>query len=337
MSLILAPNGQVAHQVPYELEEAFERDVVRLADHIFGPSLYIDIKRRVGNDIVTIPDGYLIDTTDAETPKLFVIENEIVSHDPFKHIGIQMLRFATSFDETQRKIREFLMANIRKTPLHLERLEAACKKSSSPNVDHYLDRAIYGEFRALVVIDEAKPELFRVLEKIHADISVLELKTFESDSGERFHLFDTLYDVEEPDAERETATNVGSDEGRAARARRRANSDTVIVPARSEGFQSVFLGENQWRAIRIGAGMKDRLKYIAAYQVAPISAVTHIAEIAEIKLYKDTGKYAVLFKRPAEEIRHVPIQKGHNGPQSPVYARRDRLLASNTLEDALAE
>jgi hypothetical protein len=53
MALILAPNGRVAHQVPYQLEEAFERDVVQLADHIFGPSLYIDIKRRVGNDIVT--------------------------------------------------------------------------------------------------------------------------------------------------------------------------------------------------------------------------------------------------------------------------------------------
>ncbi len=38
----------------------------------------------VGNDIVTIPDGYLIDTTKPDEPKLFIIENEIVKHDPFK-------------------------------------------------------------------------------------------------------------------------------------------------------------------------------------------------------------------------------------------------------------
>ncbi len=337
MPLILGPGGQVAHQVTYELEDAFERDVVRLADYIFGPSLYIDIKRRVGNDIVTIPDGYLVDTTDPDTPRLFVIENEIVSHDPFKHIGIQMLRFVTSFEEAQREIRAFLMDNIRKTARLLERLEAACKKSSSPNIDHYLDRAVYGDFHGLVVIDEARPELFRVLEKINADISVLELKTFESDSGERFHLFDTLYDVEEPEVEPEATTSVGSVEGRAARAVRRASSDTIIVPAREDGFQGVFIGENQWRAIRIGAGMKDRIKYIAAYRVAPISAVTHIAEIAEIKPYKDTGKYAVMFKGPAQEIRHVPIQKGNNGPQGPVYVRRDRLLTKNTLEEVFAE
>jgi hypothetical protein len=31
--------------------------------------------------------------------------------------------------------------------------------------------------------------------------------------------------------------------------------DTVVVPARHEGFEAVFLGENAWRAIRISGGM----------------------------------------------------------------------------------
>jgi hypothetical protein len=107
------------------------------------------------------------------------------------------------------------------------------------------------------------------------------------------------------------------------------------VPAREEGFQKVFIGENQWHAIRIGPGMKDRIKYIAAYRVAPISAVTHVAEIAEVKPYKDTGKYQVLFRAPAQEIRHVPIQRGKAGPQGPVYVQKDRLLTLATLEDVL--
>jgi len=60
-----------------------------------------------------------------------------------------------------------------------------------------------------------------------------------------------------------------------------AQCDTVIVPARKDGFEKVFLGESQWHEIRIGSEMIDRLKYIAAYQVAQISAITHVAQVKE--------------------------------------------------------
>jgi len=157
-----------------------------------------------------------------------------------------------------------------------------------------------------------------------------------TDSGERFHLFSQLYDDDEDIVETVTAASSGTPEGRAARRLRRSHCDTIIVPARDEGFQDVFLGQDQWYAIRIGAGMKDRIKYIAAYRVAPISAVTHLAEVAEIKPYKDTGKYVVVFKGPAQEIAHVPIESGNPGPQGPVYARRELLLTKKVLEDVLA-
>ena len=66
--------------------------------------------------------------------------------------------------------------------------------------------------------------------------------------------------------------------------------DTVIVPAQSEGFKRVFLGENVWYAIRIGGGMLSRIKYIAAYQSAPIRAITHYATVKQIEPYGDEGK-----------------------------------------------
>ena len=63
------------------------------------------------------------------------------------------------------------MEEIGKNPEALARLQAGCEKSSFRNIDNYLDQAVYGDFRGLVVIDEARPELHHVIEKINADIS----------------------------------------------------------------------------------------------------------------------------------------------------------------------
>ena len=343
MPVIRNVNGTIFYPISYENEASFEKDVVSLADQIFGTtSIYLDIKKHMGNDVITIPDGYLIDTANPNDPKLYVVENEIVGHDPFRHIGIQMLKFVTSFDEAKHRLRTYLMDGVRKNEILLDRLEKACKQSASPNIDHYLDRAVYTEFKGLVVIDEERPELTRVLEKINADISVLELKAFEADSGERIFQFDTLYDEFEVEEglQAATKTDLKTPEQRAARRaarrERRAGSDTVIVPALDEGFQNVFLGENQWQAIRIGPAMKDHIKYIAVYRVAPVQAITHLARVKDIKPYKDTGKYQLIFDGPAEEIRHVRLKEGNTAPRGPFYVKKERLLAANTIDEMLA-
>ena len=343
MPVIIDAVGNFYRPFTYETEGEFEATVIGLADVIFGPStIYVDVKKKVrGKDIVTIPDGYVIDMTEPSSPELYIVENEIVSHDPFKHIGIQLLKFVTSFEDAQLSVRNFLMQEISKDEAKVRRLQEGSKKSSSRNIDAYLDQAVYGSFRGLVVIDEARDELHSVLEKIRANISVLELKTFESEDGARLHLFDTLYDEEEEyvietdGGDRHRRSKVTKEE-RAARRARRAQSDTIVVPAREEGFKRVFLGEDQWHAIRIGAAMKERIKYIAAYQAAPVSAVTHLAEVKEIRPYKDSGKYVVTFKGPAQEIRSVAPKESKNSPQGPVYVKREDLLDAPYLEKALS-
>ena len=52
-------------------------------------------------------------------------------------------------------------------------------------------------------------------------------------------------------------------------------SDTLVVPAQREGFERVFLGERAWFAVRIAGAMLNKIKFIAAYQTQPVSAVTH--------------------------------------------------------------
>jgi len=78
--------------------------------------------------------------------------------------------------------------------------------------------------------------------------------------------------------------------------------DMVIVPAKEEGFNRVFLGENRWRALRISRKYLNRIKYICAYQTSPISAVTHWAEVEKIEPYGDKGKYQLFFKGRAEKM-----------------------------------
>ena len=111
--------------------------------------------------------------------------------------------------------------------------------------------------------------------------------------------------------------------------------NTIVVPAQEEGFKDVFLKENRWYAIRIHSSMVDRIKYIAAYQIAPISAITHLAEVKDIKLWPDSDKYVVNFTGPAKEIKHIKlVHKGKiKALQSPRYAILSRLQNAKTLDD----
>jgi hypothetical protein len=339
MPTIIDQRQRTYRPVRLKSEQQFEATVQDLSDQIFGPvSIYIPIKKRVRRDnLVTIPDGYVVDMADPGNPKLYVVENEIVSHDPFKHIGIQMLKFVTSFEEIQLKIRAFIMEYITAHKKLLARLEESRQRSDSRNIDNYLDRAVYGGFHGIVVIDEAQEELHRVLQKINADISVLELKTYESEGGVRIYEYDTLYDEDEEFEESRSGRKQKrlTAEEIAQKRARRLQCDTIVVPAQPEGFKMVFLGENQWWAIRIGPAMKDRIRYIAAYQVAPVGAVTHIAEVAEIRAHRDTGKYAVIFKQPAVQVGPIKPKDTRFSPQGPIYVQRDRLLRAKALEDAL--
>jgi len=340
MSIVVDGSGTAYRPYFYQNEKEFEAYVIQLADQLFGASsLYVDVKKRVkGNDVISIPDGYVIDVTEPDDPNLFIVENEISAHDPFKHIGVQLLRFVTSVEGAQKELRDILMQEITSNTVLLEKLQAATDASTSRNIDNYLDRAVYGPFHGVVIIDDAGPELHNVLKHIRANISVLKLQTFVSDDGTRLHYFDTLYDEETDTVVAAALEEKGREapaELQAARRRRRAMSDTIVVPAREEGFKRVFLGQNRWYSIRIGAAMKDRIKYIAAYQIAPISAVTHVAEVQEIRLYQDSGKYEVVFAGPAAEVRPVPIRDPKNSPQGPVYVRKEDLLNADHLEDAL--
>jgi len=97
--------------------------------------------------------------------------------------------------------------------------------------------------------------------------------------------------------------------------------DTVIVPARRDTFEGLFLKEHRWHHIRISADMLSQIRYIAAYQTAPVSAITHFAPVDYILPYGD-GYYELVFSEPPESVGSVAYWTVR-GPQ---YASLSNLL-----------
>ena len=141
-------------------------------------------------------------------------------------------------------------------------------------------------------------------------------------------LFEQADDASQDDPADQNNTTVNSSDN---------DSDTLIVPTgkSGEGFEQVFLGENCWYYLRISANKLKQFKYIAAYQPAPLSAVTHIAEIdkfVEVQNEKGQPRQKVLFKTSATEIQHIPFGTAKGGSmQGPRYVRHDELLQCTDL------
>jgi hypothetical protein len=110
--------------------------------------------------------------------------------------------------------------------------------------------------------------------------------------------------------------------------------NTIIVPANRHGFEEVFIKERSWYAIRIAGAMVGRIKYIAAYQTQPISAVTHLAEVKQIERYGDGGKYKIIFMDEPKEITPIPYADALRGAmQGPRYTTLSALLQAKKISD----
>lgn len=113
--------------------------------------------------------------------------------------------------------------------------------------------------------------------------------------------------------------------------------DTIVVPAQKDGFERVFLNESAWHAIRISGGMLDQIKYIAAYQTQPVSAITHYAPVARIEPYGEDGKYKLIFSEKAKRIGPIPYDDAPPGAmQGPRYSSFAKLKSATKLTDLLS-
>ena len=322
----LLHNSQIYSYYDYGSEAEFEAEIVQQSAQIFGDkTIYIDIKKRIGKGILTIPDGYLIDLSFVDDPRLYIIENELSTHDPYKHIGSQILKFAISYKESGRKIKAFLLDHIQDNCSALELINKSLEQLSYRNIDDLLEDLIYEKpVAAIVIIDKASEELENVLSQLTINTDIIEFQTYknENDVIHKFIPFNS--DIRETKSSTRPSINAH-------------DLNTVVVPAREEGFEQEFIGNDRWYQIRINAAMIDKIKYIAAYQTAPISAITHVAEVGSIEKWKDTNKYVLNFKKPAEKIGPIKLSKDKDArgmaPQAPRYTSYELLRSAKTLSD----
>jgi hypothetical protein len=332
MGIIWTPTGPY-HLAGYQSESDLELSILQVRGLLFGVNrIYLPIKKKIGmkGSVRNIPDGYLIDLT-GKKPRLYVVENELAAHDPLRHIAVQILQFSLSFESEGRGVKSIIFSALQNHVEYRSKCEAYAANHQFRNLDHLLEYLVFEcPFAALVIIDELPENLENVLaKKFQFGVEVLELSRYENDAGENLFRFEPfLADLSQDvaplgDLSRNLAPG-DTDE-----------VDTVVVPAQADGAAEVFLGENRWHEIRVHATMRPQIKYIALYQVAPISAITHIAPVKSIEPWKETGKYVVNFSSPAEQIGPITLVKHGRvkALQNLRYTTRARLDMAKTLDD----
>ncbi len=322
MFKIIDEVGNKYIQYTYTKEDEFEKMVVKNVDSIFGKDgIYFDIKKLIGkrNKGATIPDGYYLDLTFHDDPKLYLVEVELNSHDVYGHIGEQLLRFGISSEIDKYKIKNVLLDAINDDTKKQSILDKFYKKSAFNNNNELLDKVIFDDKpSAIVIIDTATEELNNVMSQLTMATEILEVQTYLCGS-KKLHRFTPFKDEILTDiAETDDADEL----------------DTIVVPAREDGFEEEFLRNNRWFAIRIASAMLDKIKYIAAYQVAPVSGITYIAEVDRIEKYSDTNKYIVFFKdNTLKKINKIGLGKNKGqAPQAPRYSSYKAIMSAKTLD-----
>lgn len=308
----------------------FEAAILQVKDDLFGPNRhYLNVKKKIGakGGLTNIPDGYLIDLN-GDKPRLYTVENELAAHDHLRHIAVQILEFSLSFKSEPRKIKGILWDALQTMPEARQACEQYASTNGYRNLDYLLEWLVFETpFTALVIIDEMPEDLENVLlTQFRFGVHVLELARYENAQGHRFYHFEPfLSDV---------TGVVTPPEGKGGTSKPESTTDldTLVVPAREEGFQETFLGEQRWHAVRINGTMWPQIKHIAAYRTAPTSAITHVAPVSAIEPWQDTGKVVLNFAEPAHEITQIP--KGQKAPPQNVrYTSYARLQTAKTMDD----
>jgi len=326
MSYSLFHNSKKYNLIEYENEKQLENLISQNADNIFGKSsCLLMTKKRIGNNsngISTIPDGYLLDLSLHEEPMLYYVEVELSKHSVTKHIIPQLSKFHAASANDKQSIMNTILESINLNSEYKSRIRRFLEKSKKfENINALINHlVIETPLEVIIVIDNKVESIEEVLNVLKVKTHIIEFNTYELEGDYIFNFEPFQNDILDSDPLANDLDLI----------------DTIVVPAREDGFQNVFLNENRWYSLRISDKVKSKLKYIAAYQTSPVKKITHYAEIKSIDNFENSGKLVVTFKDKAKELtKPLELGPGNNSGflQAPRYTVFSKILSSKYAND----
>ncbi|MBI2124108.1 MAG: hypothetical protein HYU04_02645 [Candidatus Wildermuthbacteria bacterium] len=322
MARIIVKNNEYS-LYDFDNEVEFEKAVIENQKYLFGKdSVYVDVKRLIGQgNHRGIPDAFLIDFYDSKKPQLYIVENEIASHDAYSNITEQVARFGASAISSANQIRNVLIKAIEGEAKTKKEIESYLPQTVFKTVTELVLFLTESDIKIVVAINEVTADLnlaFNIFRK-RPDLVLLQRYISED---EILYFYEPMRDeIEDIEIEK---TKTGE----------AVSFDTVVCAAFEDGFKHAYIENNAWWAIRLSQEAREKLKYLAIYEKAPIAHVSHYAEIDRIEPYKDTGKY-ILYLKNKKTVKPIKLGTGKRGeaPQAPRYTTLGKLLNAETISE----
>lgn len=323
MAKIILQNNEYS-LYDFDNEAEFEKAVTENQKYLFGEdSIYIDVKKRIGQaNHRGIPDAFLIDFYDTKKPQLYIVENEIASHDVYSNITEQIARFGTSIVSSANQIRNILIKAIEGDT------------NTKKEIEKYLPQTVFKNIAELMIYltEENDIKIVVAINEITADLN-LSFKIFKNPPDivllQRYTSGNDISYFYEP--MREEIEDIEIEKSKDGEA---IDFNTVVCAAFEDGFKHAYIENNAWWAIRLSQEAREKLKYLAIYEKAPVAHISHYAEIDRIEPYKDSGKY-ILYLKNKKTVKPIKLGTGKRGeaPQAPRYTTLEKLLYAKFIND----
>jgi hypothetical protein len=202
MKTAIYMDGEKFTETDFVSEDDFERVIKENSKTLFGAkTIYFDLKRKIESRALggSIPDGFLFDFKNEETPEFYLVEVELARHDFYKHVFPQITKFFAFFKNmtSRNGLIEKLDQLIKSEP----KLEEEFKKYlGKREIYKTLKDAMEKNQNILLILDENKPELQDLFETYtdtwYKMVSVEILKEYTANGKKIFTINPDFEDIE---------------------------------------------------------------------------------------------------------------------------------------------
>ncbi|HEM6577648.1 hypothetical protein ACTGJ2_00315 [Streptococcus suis] len=279
-----------------------------------------DNKKRIQNNYKSLDGKYFSDLT---TMLFSIYEGSDTDEESGQDIFVKHLQY---LGELVSNIKDSDEISANKTELIKNAVKAIEKSAPRSIWDRYIASSVKNSDKLI----NSLGTVLKQLEKPRNDIAhntVFRKKEYDSLKKDVDNIFNQLSDAIE-DFESSFISQYTPDEKEEMFEITDEDKDdlTIIVPAQEDGFKQVFLTDNEWYDIRIGKAKRNKIQYIAGYEVAPRSGIQYIAKVKKIVPSNNyVGYWKVIFDgEPQKYDRLIPLGDTYP-PQNIRYTTKKEL------------